>query len=77
MQRQRQIESNCDQLTNSTAQVDSNQFLNLFCDHVLKRRDEILTPAGAADTKLDLLKLLAELTEHCGELENPENSSCL
>ncbi|CAB3228432.1 unnamed protein product [Arctia plantaginis] len=55
-----------------SAQVDSNQFINFFCDHVLRRWDEIPTPEGAADAKLDLLKLFAELTEHCGELENPQ-----
>ncbi|CAB3252300.1 unnamed protein product [Arctia plantaginis] len=55
-----------------SAEVDSNQFINFFCDHVLRRWDEIPTPEGVADAKLDLLKSFAELTEHCGELENPQ-----
>lgn len=52
--------------------MDSNQFINFFCDHVLRRWDEIPTAEGAVDPKLDLLKLFAELSEHCGELENPQ-----
>lgn len=55
-----------------SSQVDSNQFVNFFCDHVLKQWDNIVTPEGTADIKLDLLKLFAELTEHCGELEDPQ-----
>lgn len=53
-------------------QVDSTQFVNFFCDHVFRRWDEIATAEGGSDMKLDLLKLFAELSEYCGELENPQ-----
>ncbi|KAJ8725068.1 hypothetical protein PYW07_016026 [Mythimna separata] len=54
-----------------SAQVDSTQFVNFFCDHVLQGWDSLATQAGA-DSKLELLKIFAEITEHCGELENPQ-----
>lgn len=53
------------------AQVDSTQFVNIFCKHVLPHWNEITTPEGS-DPKLELLKIFAEVSEHCGELENPE-----
>lgn len=53
-------------------QVDSTQFVNFFCDHVLARWNDITTPEGGTDSKLELLKIFAEITEHCGELENAE-----
>ncbi|KAI5641129.1 apoptosis inhibitory protein 5 (API5) domain-containing protein [Phthorimaea operculella] len=46
--------------------VDSNQFINIFCDHVLPKWNEITTPEGA-DPKLELLKIFAEITQHCGD----------
>ncbi|KAL4714384.1 hypothetical protein ACJJTC_017679 [Scirpophaga incertulas] len=52
-------------------QVDSSQFVNFFCDHVLARWDEIITAEGS-DPKLELLKIFAEMTEYCGEVENME-----
>ncbi|XP_026747249.1 apoptosis inhibitor 5 [Trichoplusia ni] len=54
-----------------SAQVDSTQFVNFFCDHVLNGWDSVTTTEGT-DSKLELLKLFAELTEHCGELENAQ-----
>lgn len=54
-------------------QVDSNQFVNFFCEHVLARWDDIATTEGGADSKLELLKIFAEITEHCGELENAQD----
>ncbi|CAH0628811.1 unnamed protein product [Chrysodeixis includens] len=54
-----------------SAQVDSTQFVNFFCDHVLNGWDNVTTTEGN-DSKLELLKLFAELTEHCGELENAQ-----
>ncbi|XP_047023088.1 apoptosis inhibitor 5 [Helicoverpa zea] len=55
-----------------SALVDSTQFVNFFCDHVLQGWNSITTPEGGTDTKLELLKIFAEITEHCGELENPQ-----
>lgn len=53
-----------------SALVDSTQFVNIFCDYILQGWDNITTPEGT-DPKLELLKIFAEITEHCGELENP------
>ncbi|XP_050342222.1 apoptosis inhibitor 5 [Nymphalis io] len=53
-----------------TNQVDSTQFVNIFCDHVLLRWNEIATTGGGTDLKLEVLKTFAEITEHCGEIEN-------
>ncbi|CAG9792035.1 unnamed protein product [Diatraea saccharalis] len=53
-----------------SSQVDSSQFVTFFCDHVLVRWDDITTAEGGADSKLELLKILAEITEHCGDVEN-------
>lgn len=50
--------------------MDSTQFVNIFCDYILQGWDNITTPEGT-DPKLELLKIFAEITEHCGELENP------
>ncbi|OWR43175.1 Apoptosis inhibitor 5 [Danaus plexippus plexippus] len=52
-----------------TAQVDSTQYVNIFCDNVLAQWNDLAT-TGSADIKLEILKTFAELTEHCGELEN-------
>ncbi|KAJ2950592.1 hypothetical protein O0L34_g8843 [Tuta absoluta] len=52
--------------------VDSNQFINIFCDHVLPKWNEIKTPEGSTDSKLELLKIFAEITQHCGELEDAQ-----
>ncbi|CAH0397501.1 unnamed protein product [Chilo suppressalis] len=53
-----------------SSQVDSSQFVNFFSDHVLARWDEITTAEGGTDSKLELLKIFAEISEHCGEIEN-------
>ncbi|XP_039745776.1 apoptosis inhibitor 5 [Pararge aegeria] len=56
-----------------TAQVESTQFVNIFCDHVLGRWKDIAATSGENDLKLELLKIFAEVTEHCGEIENAED----
>ncbi|CAG9783474.1 unnamed protein product [Diatraea saccharalis] len=52
-----------------SSQVDSSQFVKFFCDHVLTRWDDITTTGGHADSKLELLKILAEITEFCRDVE--------
>ncbi|CAK1578453.1 unnamed protein product [Parnassius mnemosyne] len=52
-----------------SAQVESTQFVNFFCEHILEKWNDIATSEGN-DTKLELLKIFAELTEFCGDLEN-------
>lgn len=39
---------------------------------MLQGWDNLATPEGGTDSKLELLKIFAEITEHCGELENPQ-----
>ncbi|XP_050672661.1 apoptosis inhibitor 5 isoform X2 [Leptidea sinapis] len=56
-----------------STQVDSTQFVNIFCDHVLPKWNEITTTEGGTDVKLELLKTFAEITEFCGEIENPQD----
>ncbi|KAM3968216.1 apoptosis inhibitor 5-like [Aphomia sociella] len=56
-----------------TAQVDSNQFVDFFCKHVLPNWNDIASTDGGADSKLELLKTFAEITEHCGEIENAQD----
>lgn len=51
--------------------MDSTQFVNFFCDHVLQKWNELTTPEGN-DSKLELLKIFAEVTEHCGDLEDAQ-----
>ncbi|CAG9091326.1 unnamed protein product [Plutella xylostella] len=55
-----------------SAQVESTQFVNFFCEHVLPRWKDIASPEGSADCKLELLKIFAEVSEHCGELEKAQ-----
>lgn len=55
------------------AQVDSTQYVNIFCDHVLQKWNDIAATGGGTDLKLELLKTFAEITEHCGELEKVED----
>ncbi|XP_068627743.1 apoptosis inhibitor 5 [Battus philenor] len=50
-------------------QVESTQFVNFFCDLILKKWNDINAAEGS-DTKLELLKIFAEMTEFCGDLEN-------
>ncbi|CAG5055936.1 unnamed protein product [Parnassius apollo] len=52
-----------------SAQVESTQFVNFFCEHILEKWNDIATSEGN-DTKLELLKIFAEITEFCGDLEN-------
>ena len=53
--------------------MDSTQFVNIFCDHVLQKWSDIAATGGGSDLKLELLKTFAEITEHCGELEKVED----
>lgn len=50
----------------SQTQVKSTTFVSYICDQVLPHRAEIV---GSNDQKLDIFKLLAELSTNCGVLE--------
>ncbi|XP_014234899.1 apoptosis inhibitor 5 [Trichogramma pretiosum] len=54
-----------------SSQVDSQRFVSYVCMEVLPHLSSIADPSGK-DVQLELLKLLAELSEHCGKLEKPE-----
>ncbi|XP_026765050.1 apoptosis inhibitor 5 [Galleria mellonella] len=53
--------------------VDSTQFVSFFCEHVLTSWKEIASPDGGSDSKLELLKIFAEITEYCGEIQNVQD----
>lgn len=52
--------------------MDSNQFVNFFCEHVLPQWDAIVTAEEGPDSKLELLKIFAEVADHCGDLEDSQ-----
>ncbi|KAJ0179391.1 hypothetical protein K1T71_005103 [Dendrolimus kikuchii] len=54
-----------------SSQVDSTQFINFFCDYILAKWSDIVSTEGG-DSKLELLKIFAEITEYCGELEKAQ-----
>lgn len=53
-------------------QVDSSQFINFFCEHVLPRWDEIVIAEGGTDTKLELLKIFSEMSEFCSVITDSQ-----
>lgn len=55
-------------------QLESTRFVVYFCDEVLPQLHLIggAEEATGADQQLELLNLLAELSTHCGTLENAE-----
>ncbi|XP_058804520.1 apoptosis inhibitor 5 [Phymastichus coffea] len=54
-----------------SSQVNSSKFVSYICVQVLPHLSLIVSPDGG-DIQLELLKLLAELIEHCGKIEKPE-----
>lgn len=54
-----------------SSQVDSSRFVSYICVQMLPHLSLITGPEGR-DPQLELLKLLAELTTHCGTIEKPE-----
>lgn len=52
--------------------MDSSQFMNFFCEHVLPHWDEIMIAEGGTDTKLELLKIFSEMSEFCGEITDSQ-----
>lgn len=55
--------------------MNSTRFVSFFCDHVIPKINDIpdSTEEGG-DSKLELLKLLAELSLDCGTLEKPDEN---
>ncbi|XP_077297963.1 apoptosis inhibitor cassowary isoform X2 [Arctopsyche grandis] len=58
-----------------SSQVNSTRFVSFFCEHVIPKISEIpeSTEEGG-DSKLELLKLLAELSLDCGTLEKSDEN---
>ena len=56
--------------------MHSTKFVVYMCDNVLPVLSDIAKPEGGgddADVQLDVLKLFAELSIHCGEVDNMAN----
>lgn len=54
------------------SQIDSSKFVSYICVQVLPHLSLMTSPDGR-DIQLELLKLLAELTVFCGNIEKPED----
>ncbi|XP_061175441.1 apoptosis inhibitor 5-like [Saccostrea echinata] len=52
--------------------VHSKAFVGYICDHVLPHLEELASPEEGVNGKLEMLKLLAEISEFAGDLENLE-----
>lgn len=51
-----------------SSQVESTIFVKFFCNHILPRWNEITS----VDTKVELLKMFAELMEFCGKIDKED-----
>ncbi|KAJ8417005.1 hypothetical protein AAFF_G00282320 [Aldrovandia affinis] len=52
--------------------VHSTRFVTYFCDHVLPNLSTLTTPVAELDIQLEVLKLLAEMSPFCGDMEKLE-----
>lgn len=52
--------------------VHSKAFVGYLCDNVLPHIDQLASPEDGVNGKLELLKLMAEISEFTGELEDLE-----
>lgn len=52
--------------------VHSKAFVGYICDNVLPHIDQLASPEDGVNGKLELLKLMAEISEFTGELEDLE-----
>ncbi|KAJ8343190.1 hypothetical protein SKAU_G00305190 [Synaphobranchus kaupii] len=52
--------------------VHSTRFVTYFCDHVLPNLSTLTSPVAELDIQLEVLKLLAEMSPHCGDMEKLE-----
>lgn len=53
------------------ASVHSDKFLIYYCDQILPQLNNIIKVNDGEAIKIRLLRQLAELSFHCGKLENP------
>lgn len=52
--------------------VHSTRFVTYFCEHVLPNLSTLASPAPTLDIQLEVLKLLAEMSPFCGDMEKLE-----
>uniref|UniRef100_A0A8D2ZSW2 Apoptosis inhibitor 5 n=1 Tax=Scophthalmus maximus TaxID=52904 RepID=A0A8D2ZSW2_SCOMX len=52
--------------------VHSTRFVTYFCEHVLPNLSTLTTPVADLDIQLEVLKLLAEMSPYCGDMEKLE-----
>ncbi|XP_064008079.1 apoptosis inhibitor 5 [Pogoniulus pusillus] len=54
--------------------VHSTKFVTYFCEHVLSNLSSLTTPVEGLDIQLEVLKLLAEMSSFCGDMEKLESN---
>ncbi|XP_061630101.1 apoptosis inhibitor 5 isoform X1 [Phyllopteryx taeniolatus] len=54
--------------------VHSTRFVTYFCEHVLPNLSTLTTPVAELDIQLEVLKLLAEMSPFCGDMEKLETN---
>uniref|UniRef100_A0A3B5K7M2 Apoptosis inhibitor 5 n=1 Tax=Takifugu rubripes TaxID=31033 RepID=A0A3B5K7M2_TAKRU len=54
--------------------VHSTRFITYFCEHVLPNLSELTSPAAELDIQLEVLKLLAEMSPFCGDMDKLESN---
>ncbi|XP_021421816.1 apoptosis inhibitor 5 isoform X1 [Oncorhynchus mykiss] len=52
--------------------VHSSRFVTYFCDHVLPNLSTLTSPVAELDIQQEVLKLLAEMSPFCGDMEKVE-----
>uniref|UniRef100_A0A8C5DI54 Apoptosis inhibitor 5 n=1 Tax=Gouania willdenowi TaxID=441366 RepID=A0A8C5DI54_GOUWI len=52
--------------------VHSTRFVTYFCEHVLPNLSALTSPVAEIDIQLEVLKLLAEMSPFCGDMEKLE-----
>ncbi|CAB1331731.1 unnamed protein product [Coregonus sp. 'balchen'] len=60
------------QLVELVKNVHSTRFVTYFCDHVLPNLSSLTSPVAELDIQLEVLKLLAEMSPFCGDMEKVE-----
>ncbi|XP_019750426.1 apoptosis inhibitor 5 [Hippocampus comes] len=54
--------------------VHSTRFVTYFCEHVLPNLSMLTTPVAELDIQLEVLKLLAEMSPFCGDMDKLETN---
>ncbi|KAM3608880.1 uncharacterized protein V6R79_006161 [Siganus canaliculatus] len=52
--------------------VHSTRFVTYFCEHVLPNLSTLASPVAEVDIQVEMLKLLAEMSPFCGDMEKLE-----